>query len=326
MSQLENNNFRSIGIIGAGAWGTALAVKYGLKVDDVLLYSRDIDVVESINISNENKKHLLGVKLSSNIRSTSDINKLSSCDLLLLSIPSQKIRSFIEDNISFSPTQPVIVCSKGIENTSLQCLTDVVLEFWNCPIAVLSGPNFAKEVAMNKISATTLASLDNELLSKASRTLESDTFSIYQTDDIIGVQILGAAKNVIAIAAGISMGLGLGENCKAALITLGINESCKLISCFGGKLETALGLAGIGDLMLTATSITSRNTAFGYNLGKESKTYVIYNETVEGYHSCKALHQIANIHKINLPIINGLYNVLYNKKDINMFVKDVLSY
>lgn len=324
MSQLGNNYFRSIGIIGAGAWGTALALKCALKADDVLLYSRDIDVVESVNISNENKKHLLGVKLHSNIRSTSDINDLSSCDLLLLSIPSQKIRSFIEDNISFSPTQPVIVCSKGIENNSLKCLTDVVLEFWDCPIAVLSGPNFAKEVAINKISASTLASRDPELLSKASRTLESDTFSIYQTDDIIGVQILGAAKNVIAIAAGISMGLDLGENCKAALITLGINESCKLISCFGGKLETALGLAGIGDLMLTATSITSRNTAFGYNLAKDAKACIM-NETVEGYHSCKALHQIANIHKITLPIINGLYNVLYNKKDINSFVKDVLS-
>lgn len=325
MSQLGNNHFRSIGIIGAGAWGSALAVKCALKADDVLLYSRDLGVVESVNIYNENKKHLSGIKLQSNIRSTCDIHDLSSCDLLLLSIPSQKIRSFIEDNVSFSPKQPVIVCSKGIENNSLKCLTDVVLEFWNCPIAILSGPNFAKEVAINKISASTLASLDSELLSKMSRTLESDTFSIYQTDDIIGVQILGAAKNVIAIAAGISMGLNLGENCKAALITLGIKESCRLISCFGGKLETALGLAGIGDLILTATSTTSRNTAFGYNLAQKTDADIIDNETVEGYHSCKALHQISKIHNINLPIINGLYHVLYNNKDVNFFVKDALS-
>lgn len=325
MSQLGNNSFKYIGIIGAGAWGTALAMKCALNVEKVVIYSRDSDVVSSINNSNENKKHLSGIKLHQNITSTSNIKDLSSCDLLLISIPSQKIREFLEENTSFSPNKPVLVCSKGIENQSLKCLTDVVLEFWDCPIAVLSGPNFAKEVAMNKMSASTLASSDSELLNRISASLTSPAFSIYQTDDLMGVQMLGAAKNVIAIAAGISMGLDLGENCKAALITLGINESCKLISYFGGKLETALGFSGIGDLILTATSITSRNTAFGYKLAHGIKEDAINAATVEGYHSCKALYEIGIIHKIDLPIVTGLYNVLYNNKDANLFVEEVLS-
>lgn len=325
MSLSEINSFKKIGVIGCGAWGTALAIKCALNSSDVILYCREPELEESVNLHHENNLYLPGIKLPANIKATITLTDLRECDLLLMAIPSQYIRQFMLDNSNFTPSQPVLLCSKGIENSTLKCLTDVVLEFWKVPIMVISGPNFAKEVALGKISATTIASEDKILGMRMAKTLTSPNFRVYWCDDIKGVQILAAAKNVIAIAAGISLGLSLGENCKAAIITRGLHEACQLLNVFGGKIQTALGLAGIGDLLLTATSTTSRNMEFGYTIGQKMSIDHDDHKTIEGYHSCKSLFELSKLHNLDLPIINALYGILYEGRSIDKTMTTLLQ-
>jgi len=324
MLHLEASPFKNIGVIGGGAWGTALAIKCALNDANVTLYCRESELEENINQRQENHLYLPNIKLPINIKATTNLAKLEGCDLLLMAVPAQKIRGFMLANTQFSPSQPVLLCSKGIENSTLKCLSDLVLEFWNVPIMVISGPNFASEVALGKISATTIASEDKLLGLRMTKTLASSNFRVYLSDDIKGVQILAAAKNVIAIAAGISLGLSLGENCKAALITRGLHEACQLLHVFGGKIQTALGLAGIGDLILTATSTTSRNMEFGYRIG-QGLAIDAGDSTIEGYYSCKALFELGRKHDLDLPIINSLHGILYEGKQIDKTINDLLS-
>lgn len=329
MLHSEIEVFERIGVIGCGAWGTALAMQGALKAKEVLIYCREKEIEASVNNEHENIKHLHGVKLLCNIKATCDLNDLQNMDLLLIAIPAQRIRQFLSDNHEFKFSNPVLLCSKGIEDHTLKCLSDVVVEFWDANVMVLSGPNFANEVVKGKISATTIASSNEALGVKAAHTFHSHNFRVYRSDDVIGVQILGAVKNVIAIAAGISIGLALGENSKAALITRGVHEACQLLQALGGQMKTALGLAGIGDMLLTATSITSRNTELGCKIGRGVPIKEIINsadgKTIEGYYSCKALYKIGKEHHLDLPIINSLHDILYENLDLQDAINIILQ-
>jgi glycerol-3-phosphate dehydrogenase (NAD(P)+) len=313
----KNNKFHQVGVIGGGAWGTALAIKAAENQANVTLFCREAILVESINQLHLNNLYLPEVNLPRTIKATIELDDLLTCDLLLISLPTQSIRQFIEQNLDFKPKQPVLLCSKGIENETLKCLTEVVLELWDVSIMVLSGPNFAKEVALGCYTSTEITGIDENLLIQTANTFASKSFDIYLNNDPIGVQILAAAKNVIAIGAGLCAGAALGENCRAALITRCLDEAHHLLLKVGGKSQTVNGLAGIGDLLLTATSSTSRNTDFGYNLGQGIKITALLDKTVEGYYTSKALFELGSKHNCQMPILEAIYKILYQNYPID---------
>ena len=262
---------QTIGIIGSGSWGTALAQVFSEKCDTVKLWGRDKNLIESINKERINFKYLPEIILNENIKGTTDLEEIFlTSDIIVIAIPTQVIRETLKDIKLNLKNKIIISASKGIEIDSLKLVSDILKEVLSIDEKksfVLSGPSFAKEVAQKLPTAITLAG-NIELGKILQRLLTTTYFRIYTSDDIKGAEIGGAVKNVIAIATGVSDGLGFGNNARASLITRGLYEMTKLAKVYGGKSETLYGLAGLGDLVLTATGNLSRNRKFGYLIGK----------------------------------------------------------
>jgi glycerol-3-phosphate dehydrogenase (NAD(P)+) len=254
------------GVIGAGAWGTALASTLAGN-GPVTLWAREADVVAAINTSRENPVFLPGIPLPAGITATTNLADMAGCDIILLVVPAQHLRSVLA-SAAFPATTPLVLCAKGIEAGSHALMVDVARASVSNPIAILSGPSFAAEVARGLPCAITLACADPALGERLVTAMARPTFRLYQSDDVVGAEIGGAVKNVLAIACGVVEGAGLGLNARAALIARGFAEMTRFGIARGARAETLAGLSGLGDLVLTCSSENSRNFRLGVGLGQ----------------------------------------------------------
>ncbi len=320
----------SIGIIGAGAWGTALALAARRAGRGVVLWARDPALAAEIDAAHENPRYLPGVPLDPDIRATSDLAEAAACDALLLVPPAQALREIAGQLAPhLAPARPLVVCSKGIERGSGQLMTEILAEVLpGRAVAVLSGPTFAAEVARGLPTAVTLAAEDAALGAVLVKALGSRAFRPYLSGDIVGAQIGGAVKNVIAIACGIVTGRRLGDNARAALITRGLAEITRLGRAKGALSETLMGLSGLGDLTLTCTSTLSRNYSLGVALGegKSLETLMAGRRSVaEGVFSAGATVALARTLDVQMPISNGVDGILNQGAPIEAAIEALLA-
>ena len=318
-----------IGIIGAGAWGTALAMVCQRAGNEVIIQAHEKEVVNSINEIHENITFLKNFKLDENIVATSDLSKAIKSDVVLIVTPAQFLRPVCEAASNNWPSGvPAVICSKGIEQDSCALMSEVLGEVLpGKPIAVVSGPAFATEVANNLPTAVTLASDDETLAKVLMETLSTRFFRTYRSRDIIGAQIGGAVKNVLAIACGIVEGRNLGSNARSALITRGLAEITRLGIAKGALAETFYGLSGLGDLTLTCNEMQSRNFSLGFALGKGKQLQDIIEERVsitEGVYTASTLTVLARRLNVELPICSAVDGVLNHSKDIDSTINALL--
>ncbi len=322
---------KRIGIIGAGAWGTALAMVAGRAGRDVVIQARETDVVDAINAEHENPVFLPGVSLDPAIRATTEIAEAAAeADAVLLVVPSQFMRAAISGlKDGLGSGVPAVVCTKGIEKASHALMSEIVDDVLpGTPVAVLSGPTFAAEVAADKPTAVTLACADADTAVRLSEALGTPRFRPYRSDDIIGAQIGGAVKNVLAIGCGIVEGRGLGDNARAALITRGLAEIVRLGSAKGAKAETLMGLCGIGDLVLTCNAMQSRNFSLGVRLGRGETLDDIINartSVAEGVSNASSVSELAGTLNIDMPICLAVDGILNHGADIDGTIEGLLS-
>lgn len=316
-----------IAVIGSGAWGCALGMSISRANHEVIIYSRDLKICEEINNQHSNLKYLPEISLPKQLKASANIAEIINSDILLLSVPAQSIRQIClelkSNNIESSKS--IIICSKGIEKESLKLMSEVVKEILpHNPIAVLSGPNFAAEVAQDLPAISSIASEDYNFALTLSNYLSSDHFRIYPNDDIIGTQVMGAVKNVLAIATGIVIGKEFGENAKAAVISRGMCEIANLSLARGGKIETLLAPAGFGDIHLTCSNQTSRNTAYGIALGKKGES-AIGGVLVEGFYSAEAVYMLAQKLAVKMPLCESVYKILHKNASLDHVIYELLE-
>lgn len=299
------------GVIGAGAWGTALAQLLASDGQPVALWALEPDVVDAINRTHENPLYLANIPLSPSIAATGSMADLSDCDLLLVVSPAQHLRSVVAQ----APAGvPLVLCSKGIEAGTSLLMSQVAQEAQpTSPIAVLSGPTFAHEVAKGLPTAITLACEDRELGQRLAARIARPAFRPYLSDDVIGAEIGGAVKNVLAIACGVAEGAGLGLNARAALISRGFAEMTRFGLARGARAETLGGLSGLGDLVLTCSSTNSRNFSLGKGLGEGgSATDLLSNRrtVAEGAHTAPVLRDAARAAGVEMPVVEAVCALL----------------
>ena len=318
------------GVIGGGAWGTALAQVCARAGRDVILWAREPEVVESINTAHENATFLKGVPLEPSIRATGDLADLAGCDLVLAVPPAQHMRATLS---AFAPHArnglPILLCSKGVEQGSLKLMTEVLAEtIPHAQAAVLSGPSFAGEVARGLPTAVTLACPENGCAEDLAEAIATPTFRPYFATDMIGAEAGGAVKNVLAIACGIVEGRGLGRSAHAALITRGFSELTRLAVALGGEAETVAGLCGLGDLVLTCSSPQSRNMSVGLALGggqtlEEALAGKL--SVAEGVASAPAVRQLARKLGVETPICEAVAAILAGEVGVDDAIRGLLS-
>ncbi|MBO9557436.1 MAG: NAD(P)-dependent glycerol-3-phosphate dehydrogenase [Caulobacter sp.] len=322
--------FQHVGVVGAGAWGTALAqvaARAGLKVS---IQAREPEVVEAINAKRENSIFLPGIAIEPQVTAVADMSGLADCDLILAVPPAQHLRSAMAAlKPHLKAGAPVVLCSKGVEQGSLKLMTEVAAETLpGVAIAVLSGPSFAAEVARGLPAAATLACEDESLGMRIVEAIATPTFRPYWAADVIGAEAGGAVKNVLAIACGISEGKGLGRNAHAALITRGFAELTRLAVAAGGKAETVAGLCGLGDLVLTCSSSQSRNMSVGLALGGGQTLEQALAGKVsvaEGVASAPAVRALARKLDVETPICEAVAAILAGEVDVDSAILGLLS-
>lgn len=321
----------TIGIIGAGAWGTALAMAAARAGNAVILQAHEAEVVQSINANHENTLFLPGVSLDPAIRATVDIGEAVQADAVLLVAPAQFLRPVLSAaQPHWKPGTPAIICAKGIEQGSLKLLSDVVEETLGdaAPVAVLSGPTFAIEVAREMPTAVTLACVDEGLGQALCTRLSSRCFRPYYSYDVLGAQLGGAVKNVLAIACGIVDGKKMGDNGRAALITRGLAEIARLGLVMGADEHTLMGLSGLGDLTLTCNAMQSRNFSLGVALGQGRSLEDILGErssVTEGVHTAAAVTELARREQVDMPICQAVDAVLNLGADLDAIIQGLLT-
>ncbi len=319
-----------VSVIGAGAWGTALAIVAEKGGNEVRLWTRQPAHAEAITRERSNSKYLPGISLSPAIRATSDLAEAAEADVLLLVAPAQHVRTTLTALHPYLDRRvPLVMCAKGVEQGSGRLMSEVMTEVApDNPIAILSGPNFAREIAMGLPAAATLAAAEREVGAALVSTLGLPAFRPYYTDDIIGAQIGGAVKNVLAIACGIVSGGKLGENARAALITRGMAEILRLGEKLGARAETLMGLSGLGDLVLTCSSPASRNFSLGAALGQGDILGEILQQrsTVsEGVYTASALCRLADKFNIEMPICVAVNEILNGGVAVSSAVEELLA-
>lgn len=312
----------TIGVIGAGAWGTALAQSFASKGNTVTLWARDPGLADSINATHINQTYLPETTLHSGITATADIGTVCQADIVVPVVPAQYMRATLEAMAAhIRPNQPVVICAKGIEIASGSFMSQLATSIMpQAKIGILSGPNFAHEVARGLPAAATLACDNTDDFKTTRDALASKNLRLYLSDDIIGTQIGGAVKNVIAIVCGIVAGRSLGENARAAVVTRGLHEMARLAKAMGGRRETLMGLSGVGDLILTCSSMQSRNFSLGYALGQGKTLQAILDEragVTEGVPTAEALSKLARDKGIDMPLVNALQACLTGVLDID---------
>jgi len=318
-----------IGIIGAGAWGTALS-NILAKNQNVILWAKEKNVCDNINKNQENKRFLPKIKLSKKINCTTEINDVCDCDILFLVIPVQYLSSVLGKLKNSLDTKTIFVCcSKGLEMSSLKLPSQIVSSiFPKNKIAIISGPNFAAEIARGLPAATVVASKNEEVSKKIANLIKSPSLRPYLSSDIIGSQIAGALKNIYAIASGIVVGKKYGENAVASIISRSFAEITTVAKSMDAKKSTLAGLSGMGDLFLTCSSKESRNFSLGIDLAKGKTLNEIIQKKfsiAEGAFTVRALKKLADKEKLDLPINEAVYRVLYRKKNIDSAIQELLN-
>lgn len=324
-------NNLSVGVIGGGAWGTTLAILANRAGSRVTLGTRNLNVIQSIQERRMNDIYLPGVFLDPAIHVSEKFDDVCRSDIVIMATPSHVLRmACIIFSDMLNTKIPIVIASKGIERGSLLLMSEVVQSVlpYN-PIGIISGPNFAEEAANGLPTATTIASSNRELLDKLSHAIGGRMFRPYFSDDIIGAQIGGAVKNIIAIACGIVAGRNMGENARAALVTRGFAEMARLTMAKGGKYETLMGLSGLGDLLLTCGSPKSRNMSFGMNIGQGKPVDEVIasrgRSATEGYVSAESIARLAGKLGVSMPICEAMYSVLYEKLPIDEAINQLLE-
>ena len=316
----------SVGVIGGGAWGTALA-QVAAGGGEVLLWAREPDVVAAINSVHENPAFLTGVPLSLAIRATDDIGELGQCELLLVVTPAQHMRAVLSGLTASG--QPLILCAKGIEARTRLLMSEVAAEARpGAPIAVLSGPTFAHEVAAGLPTAVTLACMDEALNRRLAGSIARPYFRPYLSSDVVGAEIGGAVKNVLAIACGVVEGRGLGQNARAALISRGFAEMTRFGLARGARAETLAGLSGLGDLVLTCSSTSSRNFSLGKGIGEGRNPAELLTDrrsVAEGASTAPVLQQAARDAGVVMPVVDAVCALLEGQAQVDDVIGALLS-
>ncbi|MCJ2076163.1 NAD(P)-dependent glycerol-3-phosphate dehydrogenase [Methylobacterium sp. E-016] len=326
---MSSENARPVAVVGGGAWGTALANAAAAAGRPVTLWLRDARSAATLESERENPRYLPGVKLHPRIRATAEADDLAAAEAVLLVTPAQTSRAVLGQLApAFAPGTPVVLCSKGIERTTGAFMSAVAAEVLpaGTPVAVLSGPSFAVDVARNLPTAVTLAAADADLAARLARLLSGPALRLYHTDDVRGVEIGGAGKNVLAIASGIVAGRGLGESARAALIARAFAELMRFARSFGGRPETLMGLSGLGDLVLTASSAQSRNFAFGLALGAGATPEAAAGgKLAEGAFTATALVGLARGQGIEMPIAEAVAAIVAGRASVEDVVAALLA-
>jgi glycerol-3-phosphate dehydrogenase (NAD(P)+) len=322
--------FNSVGIIGGGAWGTALAQTTRLAGREVLLWALEAEVVAEINARHANTPFLPGVPLDPGLRATGTLADIARCEVVLMVAPAQHVRTIAGQLAPhLPPGKPVVMCAKGLEQATGKLMGEVVAEALPAATqAVLSGPSFAADVARGLPAAVTIATADEALGEQLASALGYRNLRIYWSGDPIGVQLGGAVKNVLAIAAGIVHGRGLGASAHAALVTRGFAELRRFGSTLGARPETLMGLSGLGDLLLTCGSPQSRNMSLGHALGegKSLKSVLEGRRSVaEGVYTAAAVTRVAARHGIEMPICEAVHAIVGGKMSIDAAIDALLS-
>lgn len=324
----------NIAVIGAGSWGTALAILLSREGKSVKLWAYEPHLVEIIKERHENTLYLPGFEIPPRVSPTNDIEEaVRGCEVILSVVPSHAVRATISSVSRFlSGSEILVSATKGIENDTLMTMDELLRDVTPPPLhrrlTFLSGPTFAREVADGKPTAASVASLDHDAAVKIQGLLSTTNFRLYTNPDVKGLVLGGAFKNVIAIAAGISDGLGLGDNSRAALITRGLAEMTRLGTKMGANPATFSGLAGIGDLMLTCSGNLSRNRTVGYKIGKGEKLNQILEEmdmVAEGIKTARSVMGLTEKYGVELPIVERIYSILYEDEDPRHTVTELMT-
>ena len=321
-------------VLGAGAWGTALAKVLADKGYPTALWSRRGELAQAIQAARSNERYLPGAALPPSLEATADLGSaLRGAELVVLVVPSHGMRSALEEaRPLLEPDSLLCGASKGIENGTLMLMSEVLVDVLGPEVeprlTFLSGPSFAQEVASRQPTTVVVAGRDEDATGRVQRAWATDRFRVYATDDVVGVEVGGALKNVVAIAAGIVDGLGLGLNTRAALITRGLAEMGRVAAAKGAEPLTLAGLSGMGDLVLTCTGSLSRNRTVGFELGSGKKLGEILHalgHVAEGVKTTKSAHDLGLALGVELPITNEVYRVLYEEKPAAQAVNDLMS-
>ncbi len=320
-----------ISIIGAGSWGTTLAILLAEKRFDVRLWCRREELAREIESKRENRQYLPGIKIPNNVivdNSLRDV--LENTEIIFNVVPSEFVRSTLKNIKPYYNGQIVVSATKGMEHSTSKRMSQVIEdELSTSKIAVLSGPNHAEEVSRKMPTASVVASRDEKISKTVADCLAAPYFKVYQLNDVAGVEICGALKNITAMATGVCDGLGIGDNAKASIITLGLTEMNNFGKHFGAKRGTVYGLAGVGDLIATCTSKHSRNRFVGEQFAKNKSMEEIRKEMhgmiAEGIPTTKAVYEYSSKHNIDLPLTKQAYEVIFEGKDIRKAMKDLLE-
>lgn len=305
-----------VGVIGAGSLGTALAQVISQNVSEVYLLSRRIEQVDNINNTGYNSRYYPNVKLNENITATNNYDDLRDCKVIFLSVPSSALRDALKELETIMNDETILVTtSKGIEYPSLHSMGRIIEDFYDNDYVALSGPNFASEIILDLPTVTNIASNNRQMAEIVKKILDTDQFKAKIIDDLKGLEICGVIKNINAIANGICEGMSINENAKYSILTKGLNETAELIEVVGGKKETILEYCGFGDLILTSTSIESRNHTLGILYGQkiivdEHATGILF----EGKNSIIAIKEICDKNNLNCVVVNFVYEVVINKE------------
>ncbi len=325
---------KQLAVIGAGSWGTALAIALASRFDTVRIWTRSQEYAGQLTRDRENARYLPGFHLAANAEISSDLKSVASgAEIILLVVPSAHLRATLEAlRPHISAASSFVSATKGIEEQSLRRMSEVIADALRLEdrerIAVLSGPTFAREIASGEPAAVVIASERGTLATRIQQSFATTALRFYTSTDVIGVELGGALKNVIAIGAGVCNGLGLGSNSVAALVTRGLAEITRLAVELGGLPRTLSGLAGLGDLVLTATGDLSRNRFVGVELGRGRKLEEILagmSMVAEGVGTCRAAYQLAARHGVDLPIVSKMYEVLYEQKAPRAAIRELME-
>ncbi|QUH27390.1 NAD(P)H-dependent glycerol-3-phosphate dehydrogenase [Vallitalea guaymasensis] len=320
----------AVSVLGAGSWGTALAILLNNNGHEVALWSIIEDEVNLLNDTRENKSKLPGIHIPDEINITNNLKEaILGKDMLVMAVPSKFVRNTANLMKEYVTKDQIIVnVAKGLEDDSLYTLADVINdEMPDNPVAVLSGPSHAEEVSRNIPTTCVAGSKDHDIAKKVQDIFMNSDFRVYTSSDVIGIEMGGALKNVIALAAGISDGIGFGDNTKAAIMTRGITEISRLGVAMGAETQTFAGLSGIGDLIVTCTSMHSRNRRAGILIGKGYSLQEALDEVkmvVEGVYTAKAALDLSEKYKVEMPIIREVNEVLFKGKDTKKAVEDLM--
>lgn len=320
-----------IAVLGAGSWGTALAINLSSKGCKVSMWDIDTEHIISMREHKENKKYLPDIKFNENIKLLENIaDAIDGSEIVMFSAPAQHFRSALDTAIPYLTEEMVLVnVAKGIEQKSLMRLSEIAFEkLPNVKYVALSGPSHAEEVGRALPTTVVAASNDLKLAEYVQDVFMTDTFRIYTNSDLIGVELGGALKNIIALGAGISDGMGFGDNTKAAMMTRGITEIARLGVKMGGRPETFFGLSGIGDLIVTCTSMHSRNRRCGIMIGEGVKPFEAIKKVgmvVEGMYTTEAAYKLAKKYDVEMPITEQIYKVINEEIDVKDTVKALMT-